>query len=866
MLGVGFIVKKIVGTQNERRLRKMRPLVQTINAFEPGMQQLSDEALKSKTEEFRKRLAEDRKPNDLLPEAFATVREAGRRFMNMRHFDVQLIGGMVLHGGGIAEMATGEGKTLVATLAAYLNALEGKGVHIVTVNDYLARRDADWMRPIYEGLGLTVAALQQTVPPHERRELYKSDILYGTNSEFGFDYLRDNQVVDLSFKAQRGHHYAIVDEVDSILIDEARTPLIISGPAEESTDKYYKIDKIIPKLEKDKHYEIDEKARTATLTEDGIRHCEELLGMPDLYENVRTDIIHHINQALRAHAMFKLDVDYVVKDNQVMIVDEFTGRLMPDRRFSDGLHQALEAKEGVEIKRENQTLATVTLQNYYRKYKKLAGMTGTAETEAVEFEKIYKLSVTVIPTNKPLRRVNSPDCIYRTRKEKFKAVIDEIKQKHGEGRPVLVGTASIEVSEQLSAMLQRENFPHNVLNAKYHEREAEIIARAGQESAITISTNMAGRGTDIVLGPGVADKGGLHVVGTERHEARRIDNQLRGRSGRQGDPGSSIFYISLEDDLMRIFGSDRISGLMQKLGMEEGQEIQHPLVSRALETAQKRVEGMNFEIRKHLLEYDDVMNRQREIIYEERSKVLEAADLREHVLEMLADVLEDLVLRYWNTDVAVEDREVSAFKNLLLNKFGLKSVDWPGHLEPEDLHALLLEDITKIYEEKAAELSKELMLYWEKRVLLQLIDSKWKEHLHALDNLRQGIGLRAYGQRDPLVEYKKEAFQLFDQLTEGIKNEAIEYIFRLRPVRQERFETVLSAAPQEMLHPEASALSPGAQGGGPASAAVPSLLSGRSEDRPESKPEPVQRRASKVGRNDPCPCGSGKKYKKCHGA
>ncbi len=864
MLGIGFLIKKIVGTQNERKVKKMRPRVEAINALEPQFKALSDEGLKAKTEEFRARLAKGEKLDDLLPEGFAAVREAGRRFLNMRHFDTQLIGGMVLHEGGIAEMATGEGKTLVATLAAYLNALEGTGVHIVTVNDYLARRDSDWMRPVYEGLGLTVGSLQSAVPPQERKELYKADVLYGTNSEFGFDYLRDNQVVDPEFRAQRGFHYAIVDEVDSILIDEARTPLIISGPAEESTDKYYKIDKIIPKLEKDKDFEIDEKARTATLTEDGSRHCEELLSMPDLYENVRTDIIHHINQALRAHAMFKLDVDYVVKDKQVIIVDEFTGRLMPDRRFSDGLHQALEAKEGATIKRENQTLATVTLQNYYRKYKKLAGMTGTAETEAVEFEKIYKLAVTVIPTNKALRRVNHPDCIYRTAKEKFKAVVDEIKIKHKEGRPVLVGTASIEASEHLSAMLQRENLPQNVLNAKYHEREAEIIARAGQESAITISTNMAGRGTDIVLGPGVADKGGLHVIGTDRHEARRIDNQLRGRSGRQGDPGSSIFFISLEDDLMRIFGSDKISGLMQKLGMEEGQEIQHPLVSRALETAQKRVEGMNFEIRKHLLEYDDVMNRQREIIYEERNKVLEAVDLREHVLDMVGDVLESLVLSYWNSDVPVEERDIPAFKNLLNTKFGIKSIEWPNHLEPEDLHALLLEDITKVYEEKTAELGKELMLYWEKRVLLQLIDGKWKEHLHALDNLRQGINLRAYGQRDPLVEYQKEAFSLFDQLTESIKNEATEYIFRLRPVRQEHFETALSSGKQETIHASTSALAnikSSAEAPG-----ITSVLTGKTEKKEEAKVEPVHRTSEKVGRNDPCTCGSGKKYKKCHGA
>ena len=861
---LGLILKKFIGSRNDRILKGILPLVDQINALELQIKSLSDEALKAKTDEFKKRLAAGASLDELLPEAFAVVREVGQRTVKMRHFDSQLIGGIALHRGMISEMATGEGKTLVATLPIYLNALAGKGVHLVTVNDYLAKRDRNWMGPIYEFLGLTVGVIQHGLEGAERQAAYQADITYGTNNEYGFDYLRDNMVSEVRDRVQRKLNYGIVDEVDSILIDEARTPLIISGPAEESTEKYYQIDRIIPRLKQSEDYEVDEKANTVMLKEEGIAHCEKLLGVQNIYENTQIDVIHHINQALRAHALFKRDVDYMVKDGQVIIVDEFTGRLMPGRRFSDGLHQALEAKERVKIERENQTLATITFQNYFRMYQKLAGMTGTAATEAAEFDKIYKLEVLVIPTNKPVVRTDHADCIYRTEREKFKAVVDEISGFHKEGRPVLVGTISIEKSEHLSQVLEQRGLPHTVLNAKYHEREAEIIARAGQEGVITIATNMAGRGTDIVLGPGVAQKGGLHVLGTERHEARRIDNQLRGRCGRQGDPGSSKFYLSLEDDLMRIFGSDRISGLMQRMGMEEGQEIQHPLVSRAVETAQKRVEDRNFEIRKHLLEYDDVMNRQREIIYEERNKVLEAVDLREHVLDMVGDVLESLVLSYWNSDVPVEERDIPAFKNLLNTKFGIKSIEWPNHLEPEDLHALLLEDITKVYEEKTAELGKELMLYWEKRVLLQLIDGKWKEHLHALDNLRQGINLRAYGQRDPLVEYQKEAFSLFDQLTESIKNEATEYIFRLRPVRQEHFETALSSGKQETIHASTSALAnikSSAEAPG-----ITSVLTGKTEKKEEAKVEPVHRTSEKVGRNDPCTCGSGKKYKKCHGA
>ncbi|OGW89134.1 MAG: preprotein translocase subunit SecA, partial [Omnitrophica bacterium RIFCSPLOWO2_01_FULL_50_24] len=583
------VLRKWVGSRNDRILKSIQPIVDQINSLEPAMKALSDQALASKTSEFRSRLSNGEMLEHLLPEAFAAVREVSVRTLRMRHFDCQLVGGIALHRGMIAEMATGEGKTLVATLPIYLNALAGQGVHLVTVNDYLAKRDRNWMGPIYEFLGLTVGVIQHDIPQEERQAAYRADITYGTNNEFGFDYLRDNMVTDARDRVQRALHYSIVDEVDSILIDEARTPLIISGPAEESTDKYYQIDRIIPKLEKEVHYEIDEKAHTVTLKEDGIARCESLLGVENIYENTQIDLIHHINQALRAHVLFKRDVDYMVNDGKVVIVDEFTGRLMPGRRFSDGLHQALEAKERVKIERENQTLATITFQNYFRMYRKLAGMTGTAATEAAEFDKIYKLEVLVLPTNKPLIRRNDPDCIYRTEREKFNAIVDEISKIHHVGRPLLVGTISIEKSEHLSHMLEKRHLPHTVLNAKYHEKEAEIVSRAGQEGAITIATNMAGRGTDIVLGPGVAGKGGLAVVGTERHEARRIDNQLRGRTGRQGDPGSSKFYLSLEDDLMRIFGSDKISGLMQRLGMEEGQEIEHPLVTRAVETAQKRV-------------------------------------------------------------------------------------------------------------------------------------------------------------------------------------------------------------------------------------------------------------------------------------
>lgn len=873
---IQFILQKVFGTQNSRTLSKILPIVQTINAFEPAVQKLSDEELRAKTDEFKKRLEKGETLDQILPEAFAVVREASKRTTKMRHFDSQLIGGIVLHQGKIAEMATGEGKTLVATLPIYLNALAGKGVHLVTVNDYLARRDRNWMGPIYEFLGLTVGVIQHDIPNEARRAAYAADITYGTNNEFGFDYLRDNMVVSLSQRVQRPLYYAIVDEVDSILVDEARTPLIISGPAEESTDKYYRIDRIIPRLDAEKDFKIDEKAHTVSLTEDGIKHCEELLGIENLYENTHIDLTHHINQALRAHKLFKLDEEYVVKDGEVIIVDEFTGRLMPGRRFSDGLHQALEAKEGVTIRRENQTLATITFQNYFRMYKKLAGMTGTAATEAVEFDKIYKLDVVVIPTNRPCVRTDHADCIYRTEREKFEAVAKEILKEHKNGRPVLVGTISIEKSERLSHMLKKYNLPHAVLNAKYHEREAEIIAQAGQDGTITIATNMAGRGTDIVLGAGVAQKGGLSVIGTERHEARRIDNQLRGRCGRQGDPGSSKFYISLEDDLMRIFGSDRISSVMQKLGMQDGEEIQHPLVSKALETAQKRVENRNFEIRKHLLEYDDVMNRQRELIYTERDLVLKGTGIKEHLFEMIDNVIEGQLAAYVHPDMREEDKNPEGLATALKAKFGcdFKEVIDRHGLDMEGLTEGVLERIRERYEAKQREMTPERFQFLIAYVLLQVIDSKWKDHLHNLDNLKEGIGLRAYGQRDPLIEYKQEAFALFEAMVDNIKNEAVEFIFKVQVVREEPMPAVMEAPRAQYLHPESKDLSqtvsemsrpPAAPARNAGHSVFESGSGSPAVNEKGEKGQTIQRHEPRVGRNDPCPCGSGKKYKKCHG-
>ena len=864
------LFKKVFVSRNDRVLAKIWPKVHEISALEPKISALTDEALRAKTDEFKKRLSEGAKADDILVEAFAVVREVGKRTVKMRHFDSQLLGGMILHQGSISEMSTGEGKTLVATLPIYLNALEGKGVHLVTVNDYLARRDREWMGPIYEFLGLTVGVIQHDMTHPARQAAYQADITYGTNNEYGFDYLRDNMVTDIRDRVQRPLHYAIVDEVDSILVDEARTPLIISGPAEESTDKYYKINRIIPYLEKEKHYEMDEKAHTVNLKEDGITKCEELLGVENLYENTQIDLIHHINQALRSHVLFKRDVDYMVQDGKVVIVDEFTGRLMPGRRFSDGLHQALEAKENVKIERENQTLATVTFQNFFRMYKKLAGMTGTASTEAVEFDKIYKLDVVVIPTNKPCVRIDFADSVYKTEREKFNAVTEEIARLHESGRPVLVGTISIEKSEQLSKSLNRRGLAHTVLNAKYHEKEAEIITRAGQGSAITIATNMAGRGTDIVLGESVAQKGGLHVLGTERHEARRIDNQLRGRCARQGDPDSSKFYLSLEDDLMRIFGSDRIKVLMDRLGMEEGQEIESGLVSKAIETAQKRVESHNFDIRKRLLEFDDVMNRQREIVYDERDKVLTSSDLTNHIMEMVESVSEDMILETIGEDIREDDRDEKRLFQMLQAKFqisidGLDQISGKGVISNQE--ALLEEVIDRvrvIYQGKQQTFGKEQIHFLERYILLQTIDAKWKEHLHSIDDLREGIYLRAYGQNDPLVEYKREAFKLFDELVQNVRHDALEFLFKVQAVRQEeKILTALDTKSQKFLHPEQARFAAPAPSA-PSESSFHDVGSPRAEKH--EKLEPERHEGPRVGRNDPCPCGSGKKYKKCHGA
>ncbi|MBI2870428.1 MAG: preprotein translocase subunit SecA [Candidatus Omnitrophica bacterium] len=852
---VGYIARKIIGTQSERILRGIRPIVAQVSALEPQMQSLSAEGLKGKTDEFRSRLAKGEVLDAILPEAFAAVREAARRTINMRHFDVQIMGGVVLHRGMIAEMATGEGKTLVATLAAYLNALAGKGVHIVTVNDYLARRDRDWMGPVYEYLGLTVGAIQHDMDPETRRRAYQSDITYGTNNEFGFDYLRDNMVIRASDRVQRPLYYGIVDEVDSILVDEARTPLIISGPAEESTEKYYTIDRVVRRLAQAEDYEFSEKDHTVNLTEQGIKRAEEALGIENLYDDRHVDLVHHITQALRAHTLYKRDDEYVVKDGQVIIVDEFTGRLMPGRRFSEGLHQALEAKEGVTIERENQTLATITFQNYFRMYKKLAGMTGTAETEAQEFHEIYKLEVVVTPTNRPLVRTNYPDVVYRTEAEKFRAVVREIAELHQAGRPVLVGTISIEKSERLSSLLRSQGIVHSVLNAKYHEQEAEIIARAGARAAVTIATNMAGRGTDIVLGDGVAGLGGLHVLGTERHEARRIDNQLRGRSGRQGDPGSSRFYLSLEDDLMRIFGSDRISGLMQRLGMEEDVPIDHPLVTKAIETAQRRVENRNFDIRKHLLEYDDVMNRQREIIYKERNSFLDGQGVRERTREMMEEVVEEVVLRHADPDLRRDDWDLVGLGHWLEHRLGtLFDVKVLEGKTAEEIYDTSIAAALKTYEEKETGLGPERLRFLEQVVALQIIDTRWKEHLYAMDCLREGIGLRAWGQRNPLTEFKHEGFQMFDTMISNVKSQVVELILKIKSVHEEEPRPMLRPAPREFVHPEAERM-----GGGTARNGSSALKAGPPQTRTVRNP------VAKVGRNEPCPCGSGRKYKKCHG-
>ena len=838
---INYFLTKVIGTKHEREMKGLWPEVARINEFEPEMQKLTDAQLRMKTAEFQEKLSQGATLEDILHEAFAVVREAGKRTRNMRHFDVQLIGGMVLHQGKIAEMTTGEGKTLVATLPAYLNGLNGSGVHVVTVNDYLARRDAEWMGPIYQFLGLSVGIIQHDSSVQDRQQAYRSHIAYGTNNEFGFDYLRDNMKYDLRDYVQTGHNFAIVDEVDSILIDEARTPLIISGPAEESTDKYYRIDRIIPRLKKEQDFTIDEKANSVVLTEEGVLHAEKLLGIDNLYDPDNMDYLHHVSQALKAHTLFQRDQEYVVKDGQVIIVDEFTGRLMPGRRWSDGLHQAVEAKENVKIESENQTLATITLQNYFRMYKKLAGMTGTADTEAVEFNKIYNLDVTIIPTNKTLIRFSNPDVVYRTEREKFDSVVEEIKKMHEEGRPSLVGTVSIEKSERLSALLKRTGIKHVVLNAKYHEKEAEIVAQAGQPGAVTIATNMAGRGTDIVLGPGVAANGGLHIIGTERHEARRIDNQLRGRAGRQGDPGSSRFYLSLEDDLMRIFGSDRIAPMMQRLGMEEGVPIEHKLVTRSIEHAQKQVESRNFEIRKHLLEYDDVMNKQREAVYGLRRKVLEETNHTEYILDLAENILRYLVEQRAPVKSDPRDFDIPNLLNDLRSQFNIdldrermKSAE-----HSEVIFDYVLELLRKEYEDRKATVGEERWAMHERLLMLHVIDTQWKDHLYALDHLKEGIGFRGYGQRDPLVEYKKESFGLFEEMMNRMEEDIVRYVFLTKPPTEEQ------AAPRAVRQ---------------APRAV--RFSGPSMETGSMQPS---RKGEKVGRNDPCPCGSGKKYKKCCG-
>lgn len=870
---VNLILKKIFGTKNERELKRLWPIVEHINSLEPQMVSLADNQLKDKTIEFKKRLELGETLDDILPEAFAVVREVSKRTLKMRHFDVQMLGGIVLHEGKIAEMKTGEGKTLVATLPVYLNALEGKGVHLVTVNDYLARRDARWMSPIYNFLGLSVGVIVHGLTDEQRQISYNSDIAFGTNNEFGFDYLRDNMKYDISQYAQRELNYAIVDEVDSILIDEARTPLIISGPSEESTDKYYKIDKIIPKLQKDIDYTTDEKARTVILTDEGNIKVERLLGAGNLYDPSNIELVHHVLQALKAYTLFKRDVDYIVKDGEVIIVDEFTGRLMPGRRWSDGLHQAVEAKEDVKIESENQTLATITFQNYFRMYKKLAGMTGTADTEAEEFGKIYGLDVVVIPTNQPMIRADHPDMIYKAEKGKFNTAIKEIEELHKKGQPVLVGTISIEKSEVLSHMLKKKGIPHSVLNAKYHEKEAEIIAQAGRSSAVTIATNMAGRGTDIILGGNpeglareflmdkkdyteedykqalakageicgkdrekVVSAGGLHILGTERHEARRIDNQLRGRSGRQGDPGSSRFYLSLEDDLMRIFGSDRISGIMDRLGMEEDVPIENKIVSRAIESAQKKVEAHNFDIRKHLLEYDDVMNKQRIEIYSFRREILQGEGLKDRIYSMVEDSVDELLSIYCPEEKHPEEWNLKGLHDAV---YGIFSINLS--VPPENLRSFveakesLTSDIKNAYEKREAEIGSDMMRYIEKMVMLQVVDTQWKDHLLGMDHLKEGIGLRGYGQRDPLTEYKKEAFEVFAEMTDRISIEVLSRLFKIQVKKEEDIKEMPKK--QRLNYNRGSS--------------------------PEGQ-QPVHK-GRKIGRNEPCPCGSGKKYKKCCG-
>jgi preprotein translocase subunit SecA len=993
---INAVIAKVFGTKNEREVKRLMPRVGAINALEPEMQKLSDEQLRAKTDEFRRRMQErvntipdepdadqDRRKeldaerlklinevlDELLEEAFAVVREGGRRVLNMRHFDVQLIGGMVLHQGKIAEMKTGEGKTLVATLPVYLNALSGRGVHVVTVNDYLAKRDSEWMGKLYSFLGLSVGVIVHDLDDQQRREAYAADVTYGTNNEFGFDYLRDNMKFDLHDCVQRGHNFSIVDEVDSILIDEARTPLIISGASEESTDKYAKVNRIIPKLEKGEEidvapgepkqytgdYVVDEKHRNITITDEGWEKVEQLLGIGNIADPENWDLKHHVETAVKAHALYHKDVEYVVKDGEVIIVDEFTGRLMPGRRWSDGLHQSVEAKENVKIERENQTLATITFQNYFRMYKKLAGMTGTAETEASEFDNIYKLEVMVIPTNKPMRRLENPDVVYRTEKEKYFAAADEIQRLHATAQPVLVGTTSIEKSERLSDLLKKKGVKHWVLNAKQHEKEAEIVAQAGSKGMVTIATNMAGRGTDILLGgnpefmakqecvkKGIAqpmraaqgkvqavvddtkntvwyyagneyvvptdqwtqifnrhkaqtDKehddviaaGGLHIFGTERHEARRIDNQLRGRAGRQGDPGSSRFYLSLEDDLMRIFAKEWVSNLLQRLGMEEGVPIESRLISRRIEAAQKAVEAQNFEARKHLLEYDDVMNKQREAVYGLRHQLLEGVDQKELILEdYVSGILSDLMDEFCAAKVHVADWDLKGLKDAIFTRFGVDILAEgikPETLNRQELGDAIFDKLKARYDAKEKLIGPDAMRYHERMIMLSVLDSQWKDHLRDMDHLKEGIGLRGYGQHDPLVEYKRESFDMFEAMMRRSQEDTVRYLYLMQIL--ERPSEGGPPRPMEGGGPEAGVPVP--RMGGDGNGRKPRQVATSVDEIEEAfqrkkrreleqarmagsgdlqKVQQVVRGAAKIGRNDPCPCGSGNKYKKCCGA
>jgi len=987
---INILIGKVFGTKNEREIKRLTPKVVEINALEPDIKKLSDEQLRAKTDEFRRRIQErlaaipeepqaeaDRQKqleteryqllqqvlDEVLVEAFAVCREAGRRVLNMRHFDVQLIGGMVLHGGKIAEMKTGEGKTLVATLPVYLNALSGRGVHVITVNDYLAKRDSEWMGKLYRFLGLSVGVIIHDLDDQERRDAYAADVTYGTNNEFGFDYLRDNMKFDLKDCVQRGHNFAIVDEVDSILIDEARTPLIISGASEESTDKYFKVNRIIPKLEKGEEipgppgepptytgdYVVDEKHRNITVTDEGWEKVEQLLGIGNIADPENWDLKHHVEVAIKANALYRRDVEYVVKDGEVIIVDEFTGRMMPGRRWSDGLHQAVEAKEGVKVERENQTLATITFQNYFRMYKKLAGMTGTAETEAPEFEKIYKLEVMVIPTNKPLLRKENPDVVYRTEKEKYYAAADEIQNLYATGQPVLVGTTSIEKSERLSELLKKKGIKHVVLNAKYHEREAEIVAQAGRKGMVTIATNMAGRGTDILLGgnpefmakqeslkKGLAqpfraaqgkiegpqedgqtavwyysgkeyvvpsdkwneiynrhkqetDKehdeviaaGGLHIFGTERHEARRIDNQLRGRAGRQGDPGSSRFYLSLEDDLMRIFAKEWVSNLLQRLGMEEGVPIESRLITRRIEKAQQAVEGQNFESRKHLLEYDDVMNKQREAVYGLRRQLLQGVDQKDLILEeYVVSILGDLMEQFCALKTHPDDWDIKGLKDAIFTRFGVDILAEgikADTLNRQELGDAIFEKLKERYEAKEKLIGPDAMRYHERMIMLSVIDQQWKDHLRDMDHLKEGIGLRGYGQKDPLVEYKRESFEMFEAMMQRAQEDTVRYLY-LMQILERPTQVVATAGPDVEVEAEHSEEAIGQRPPRGVSTSMDDFVEASQRKKRREleqarmagagETQQVQQviRGEKIGRNDPCHCGSGKKYKKCHGA